>query len=183
MNGQLIHENHRRVVLGARVLRYTAKPPKIQPSTRHSTLYYSKSAFLSPFSLSISLTLSSSSDNDLFSRAAYANRGGGGGGGEEQLTLAATKPAAVHIPFKGIIFATLNDVTRYLYSVEASATPVQRASCNIQFSLCVILFVTIAKFTGIFTPSVHDRDTFQCSSNVHLVNRPTGMKLIKARRA
>lgn len=75
MNGQLIHENHRRVVLGARVLRYTAKPPKIQPSTRHSTLYYSKSAFLSPFSLSISLTLSSSSDNDLFSRAAYANRG------------------------------------------------------------------------------------------------------------
>lgn len=51
MNGQLIHENHRRVVLGARVLRYTAKPPKIQPSTRppYHTVLFKECLSSSPF--------------------------------------------------------------------------------------------------------------------------------------
>ena len=83
MNGQLIHENHRRVVLGACVLRYAAKPPKIQPSARHRTLYYSKSTALHRHTdtqtLSLCLSLSDClllprPDNNLFKRAAYANK-------------------------------------------------------------------------------------------------------------
>lgn len=49
MNGQLIHENHRRVVLGARVLRYTAKPPKIQPSTIPYTVLFKECPSPTPF--------------------------------------------------------------------------------------------------------------------------------------
>lgn len=35
MNGQLIQENRRRIVAGSRVLRYAAKPRKVQLAGRH----------------------------------------------------------------------------------------------------------------------------------------------------
>lgn len=86
MNGQLIHENHRHVTLGACVLRYAAvshlkssRPPAIV-----HCIIQGVPLCISSLSLYFSLPLS---DNDLFSRAAYVNK---------RHTLAATKPAAVY---------------------------------------------------------------------------------------
>lgn len=81
------------------MLRYAAKPPKIQPvRSSLGALYYSKGAALL-------------SDNDLFRRGRLAQI--------RERTLATVEPVPVFLS-KGprIIVAILNELTRHLYVVE-----------------------------------------------------------------
>lgn len=118
----------------------------------YHTLYYSKSAPPPPrFYLSFHLSNSFPPPLIMIYLTEQRTQIEGERRGEKG-TLAATKLQRHLYIFLskgyGIIFATLNDVTRYLYSVEASATPTTTTTtppprpgppyCNIEFSLCVV---------------------------------------------